>query len=64
MEKLIGSYDYLKVRESIKNIELLTKQFKKNRIKTDEYIIKVNENLYNLTNQRDYIGYLKNIGQL
>ena len=51
------------VRDSIKSIEKLTEQFKRKRINQDQYVIKVNQNLASMTSERDYLEYLKNIGQ-
>jgi hypothetical protein len=59
-----GTFNYLKVHEAIRNIEYLTKRFKRNRINTERYIQEVNQNLANMTSQRNYIEYLRNIGQL
>lgn len=58
-----GSVNTAKIQESIKLIELLTTQFKKKRLTTETYIKLVHENLSNLTTQRNYMEYLKNIGQ-
>ena len=58
-----GSINMVKVKESITAIEFLTKQYKKKRMSTESYIKQVHENLANLTTQRDYLEYLKNIGQ-
>lgn len=58
-----GSKNVVMIEKSINNIELLTDQFKKKRLTEEEYIRRVNKNLANLTNERDYIEYLTNIGQ-
>ena len=58
-----GSINVAKIRESVKTIELLTSQYKKRRMNTEDYIKLVHENLSNLTTQRNYTDYLKNIGQ-
>lgn len=58
-----GSINMVKVKESISAIEFLTKQYKRKRMTTESYIKQVHENLSNLTTQRDYLEYLKNIGQ-
>jgi hypothetical protein len=58
-----GSVNVAKIRESIKTIEILTSQYKKRRMNTEDYIKSVHESLSNLTTQRNYIDYLKNIGQ-
>lgn len=60
----VGTYNYVETQEALKKIELLTKRYKKNRIKTGEYISQVHECLQKLANKRDYLGYLMNIGQL
>ena len=58
-----GSINVKQITESVKTIELLTTQYKKKRLSTDKYIQQVHENLAKLTNERDYIKYLKSIGQ-
>jgi hypothetical protein len=58
-----GSVNVSKINESIKSINYLTIQYKKKRISTERYIKEVHENLSKLTTQRDYLEYLKNIGQ-
>jgi hypothetical protein len=58
-----GSVNVAEINNSIKNIETLTNLYKRKRIKTEDYIKSVNENLSKLTNERDYIKYLSNIGQ-
>lgn len=64
MSKEVGTYNYVETQESLKRIELLTKRYKKNRIKTPDYIVQMHECLQKLANKRDYIGYLMNIGQI
>ena len=64
MSKEVGTYNYVETQESLKKIELLTKRYKKNRIKTPDYIVQMHECLQKLANKRDYIGYLMNIGQI
>jgi hypothetical protein len=59
-----GSFDYVKVHQAITNIGHLTKRFKRNRIKMETYIIEVNKNLASMDSKRNYIEYLRNIGQL
>lgn len=51
------------IKESTKNIENLTNLFKRRRLSKEEYISRVNKNLSNMSDERDYIDYLKNIGQ-
>lgn len=58
-----GSVNVAKIKESVKTIELLTSQYKKRRMNTENYIKLVHENLANLTTQRNYTDYLNNIGQ-
>jgi hypothetical protein len=58
-----GSVNVAEINNSIKNIETLTNLYKRKRITTEDYIKSVNENLSKLTNERDYIKYLSNIGQ-
>jgi hypothetical protein len=58
-----GSVNVVEINNSIKNIETLTNLYKRKRITTEDYIKSVNENLSKLTNERDYIKYLSNIGQ-
>lgn len=59
-----GTYNYIVRKDSIKNIELITKRFKTGRMTTEQYITLMHENLQKLSSKRDYIGYLMNIGQL
>lgn len=58
-----GSINVVSIQDSIKSIEMLTKQYKRRRLSTENYIKMVHENLSKLTSQRNYIQYLKNIGQ-
>ena len=58
-----GSVNVAKIKESVKSIELLTQQYKRNRLSTEKYIKSVHEQLSNLTSQRNYLEYLSNIGQ-
>lgn len=58
-----GSKNVVATKESIKNIETLTNLFKRKRISEQDYILKVNQNLAKLTDERNYIEYLVNIGQ-
>jgi hypothetical protein len=53
----------VKVKEATSAIEFLTRQYKRKRISTESYIKLVHENLSQLTTQRNYLEYLKNIGQ-
>jgi hypothetical protein len=63
-KKEAGTFNYVKTHEAIRNIEYLTKRFKRNRMSAENYIIGVNQNLVNMTTPRNYIEYLKHIGQL
>lgn len=58
-----GSVNTAEIKEAIKSIEVLTSQYKKRRLNTENYIKLVHENLSNLTNQRNYREYLNKIGQ-
>lgn len=58
-----GTKNVVANKQAIKNIEILTDRFKRKRLSQDEYILKVNQNLSTMTNERDYIEYLVNIGQ-
>lgn len=58
-----GSINVAKIKESVKAIEFLTKQYKRKRMSTEQYIKNVHDNLSNLTSQRNYLDYLNNIGQ-
>lgn len=57
-----GSVNVSKIKEATNTIEFLTKQYKRRRMSTESYIKAVHENLANLTTQRNYLEYLKNIG--
>ena len=63
-KKEAGTFNYVKTHEAIRNIEYLTKRFKRNRMSTEKYITEVNQNLASMTTQRNYMEYLKGIGQL
>jgi len=58
-----GSVNTAEIKKTIKSIEVLTSQYKKRRLNTENYIKLVHENLSNLTNQRNYREYLNKIGQ-
>lgn len=62
-KKEAGSVNVAKIKESVNAIEFLTKQYKRKRMSTENYIKSVHENLSHLTSQRDYLEYLNNIGQ-
>jgi hypothetical protein len=61
--KKSGTKNVVAIKESIKNIETLTAQFKRKRLSHDEYVLRVNQNLSKMTDERNYIEYLVNIGQ-
>ena len=58
-----GSVNVKEITESIKTIEMLTNQYKRKRLTTDQYLLYMNENLSKLTSERNYAEYLKHIGQ-
>lgn len=58
-----GSINVAKIKESVNAIEFLTKQYKRKRMSTEQYIKSVHENLSHLTTQRNYLEYLSSIGQ-
>jgi hypothetical protein len=63
VKKETGSVSVSSIRESIDSIETLTRMYKSKRLSTESYIKLVNENLYKLTTRRNYLKYLKSIGQ-
>ena len=63
MGKDTGTVSYVDKQESIRRIELITERFKKGRMRSEDYIVQVNESLQKLACRRDYINYLMNIGQ-
>jgi hypothetical protein len=58
-----GTKNVVAIKESIKNIETLTARFKRKRLTQEQYILLVNQNLSKMTDERNYIEYLVNIGQ-
>ena len=62
-KKEAGTTSVVSIKESIDSIDTLTRMYKSKRISTENYIKLVNENLYKLTTRRNYLKYLKNIGQ-
>lgn len=58
-----GSVNTKQITESLKAIEVLTSQYKRKRMSTENYIQMMHENLSKLTDERNYWEYLKNIGQ-
>ena len=61
--KKTGTKNVVAQQVSIKNIETLTQLFKRKRISEQDYILRVNQNLAKLADERNYIEYLVNIGQ-
>lgn len=61
--KKTGTRNVVAIREAIKNIEFLTKRYKRKRMTDEEYIRRVNQNLAKMSDERNYIEYLVNIGQ-
>lgn len=59
-----GTKNIKQINESIKRIESLTNQYKRKRMSEENYIKSVHEALSKMTNERDYISYLSNIGQI
>lgn len=58
-----GTINVVKINESIKSIQFLTSQYKRKRIDTENYIKLIHESLSKFTTERNYLDYLKNIGQ-
>ena len=58
-----GTVNVKIIRESIKSIEVHTSLYKKKRITTENYIKALHDSMSKMTTQRDYLEYLKNIGQ-
>lgn len=58
-----GTVNVKEIKEAVKSIELYTSLYKRKRLNTENYIMKVHVALSRLTSQRDYFEYLKNIGQ-
>ena len=58
-----GTVNVKVIRESIKSIEIHTSLYKKKRITTENYIKALHDSMSKMTTQRDYLEYLKNIGQ-
>ena len=59
-----GSKNVKMINEATKRIETLTSQYKKKRITTENYIKEVHLSLSQMSDERDYVEYLTNIGQL
>lgn len=62
-DQLIKIKNVQKINDSVKSIEFLTKQFRKKRLTTETYIKLVHEKLSNLTDEKNYLEYLKNLDQ-
>lgn len=58
-----GTKNVMSIADAITNIETLTELFKRKRITEEQYILRVNQNLSKMTDERNYIEYLVNIGQ-
>jgi hypothetical protein len=58
-----GSKNIVAINNSLDRVDSLTKQFKLKRISTENYIKEVHLALSGLTDERNYIEYLSNIGQ-
>lgn len=58
-----GTRNVVAEKEAIKSIEFLITRYKRRRMSKENFIRKVNQNLAKFSDERDYIEYLKNIGQ-
>lgn len=58
-----GSKNVVAIDKATRNIEQLTELFKRKRLTKEEYIREVNQSLASMTDERNYIEYLVNIGQ-
>jgi hypothetical protein len=58
----VGVKNTVIVKNSIDKIELLTKRFRSKRISYLEYFEEVNKCLSDMTEERDFIEYMRNIG--
>ena len=61
--KTTGTKNIVARNKSIKNIETLISRYKRKRMSDEEFIRRINQNLASLSEQRNYIEYLQNIGQ-
>lgn len=59
---MTGTKNVVAIKNGINSIEKLTELFKLKRISYEEFVEGININLSNMTNKRDYIEYLTNIG--
>ena len=57
-----GTKNVVEIQKGIESIEKLTNLFKSKRISYEEFVEGINISLSNMTNKRDYIEYLTNIG--
>ena len=57
-----GSKNIVAINSSLKRVDSLTKQFKLKRLSTEDYIKEIHIALSGLTDERNYIEYLSNIG--
>lgn len=62
MKKEIGTVNVVDIKEALREIDMLTKQYKRKRMTTSSYIQRVHQNLAKLTSERNYDEYLKNLG--
>jgi len=58
-----GTKNIAAKNEAIKNIESLVRVYKRRRMSDEEFILRINQNLASISEQRNYIEYLQNIGQ-
>jgi hypothetical protein len=61
--KKTGTKNVVARNQALKNIDSLLTRYKRKRMSDDEFIKRINENLASLSEQRNYIEYLQNIGQ-
>jgi hypothetical protein len=61
--KKTGTKNVVARNQALKNIDFLLARYKRKRMSDDEFIKRINENLASLSEQRNYIEYLQNIGQ-
>jgi hypothetical protein len=58
-----GTRNVVAEKEAIKSIEFLITRYKRRRMSKENFIRKINQSLAKFSDERDYIEYLKNIGQ-
>jgi hypothetical protein len=61
--KKTGTKNVVARNQALKNIDSLLTRYKRKRMSDDEFIKRINQNLASLSEQRNYIEYLQNIGQ-